>query len=97
MMKLSVPVVFAAVQVEQAQMAQEAENQMKVAKVMARQRLEADALTSRGVRGRDELELRRATETEKRTYRFRNVVMVRRAGWTWSRQEWQGQGGCRRI
>lgn len=61
-------------------MALEAENRMKIAKLMAKQQLEIEALSIRGVRGRDELELRRASDTEKRTFRFRNVVTVRVTG-----------------
>ena len=55
-------------------MAHEAEKQIKLSKLVAKQRLEMEALSARGVRGRDELELRQATETERRTFRFRNVV-----------------------
>ena len=61
-------------QIEQAEMAHEADKQIKLSKLVAKQRLEMDALAARGVRGRDELELRQATETERRTFRFRNVV-----------------------
>lgn len=53
---------------------------MKVAKLTAKQQLEIEALSTRGLRGRDELELRRASDAEKRTFRFRNVVTVREQG-----------------
>lgn len=49
-----------------------------MAKLVAKQKVEMEALAQRGVRGKSELELRRATETERRMFRFRNIVMVRK-------------------
>jgi len=62
-------------ELEQNQQAYEAEQRLKVAKYTAKQQQEMEALLQRGARGRDELELRRVSETERRTYRFRNIVM----------------------
>ncbi len=64
-------------QVEQAALSLAANQQILMSKLASKQALEADVLAARGVRGRDELELRRATEVERRVFRFRNVVMVR--------------------
>ncbi|KAF5836710.1 hypothetical protein DUNSADRAFT_5537 [Dunaliella salina] len=40
-----------------------------------RSRVEMEALLQRGVRGRDELEIKRLSEFEKKTLRFKNVIM----------------------
>lgn len=63
-------------EMEAAQAAYEAEQRLRVAKFTAKQQQEFEALLQRGARGRDELELKRAAETERRNYRFRNIVMV---------------------
>ncbi|KAG2497380.1 hypothetical protein HYH03_004538 [Edaphochlamys debaryana] len=52
----------------------EAESKLKISKVQARQQTEYEALLQRGNKGRDELELKRVAETERRTLRFRNIV-----------------------
>jgi len=64
-----------AAEIEAAQAAYEAEQRLRVTKFSAKQQQEFEALLQRGARGRDELELRRVAETERRTYRFRNIVM----------------------
>ena len=56
--------------------AHEAEHRLKAAKVLSRQQQEQQALLQRGARGRDELELRRCSEAERRSMRFRNIVAV---------------------
>jgi hypothetical protein len=63
-------------ELEQTHQAYEAELRLKMVKFQAKQQQEAEALLQRGARGRDELELRRVNETERRTYRFRNIVAV---------------------
>eukprot|EP00198_Chlamydomonas_reinhardtii_P007796 XP_001697133.1 predicted protein [Chlamydomonas reinhardtii] len=52
----------------------EAESKLKIAKLQAKQQTEFEALLQRGTKGRDELELKRVAETERRTLRFRNIV-----------------------
>ena len=64
-------------ELEQMHQAYEAEQRLKMVKSQAKQQQEAEALLQRGARGRDELELRRVNETERRSYRFRNIVAVR--------------------
>lgn len=54
----------------------EAESKLKIAKFQTKQQLEFEALLQRGAKGRDELELKRVGETERRTLRFRNIVAV---------------------
>ncbi|GFR42594.1 hypothetical protein Agub_g3524 [Astrephomene gubernaculifera] len=52
----------------------EAESKLKIAKLQAKQQTEYEVLQQRGAKGRDELELKRVAETERRTLRFRNIV-----------------------
>jgi len=54
--------------------AHEVEVQMKMAKLLSKQQVELEALMQRGARGRNNLELKRSSEAERRVYRFRNVV-----------------------
>ena len=61
----------------------EADAKLRMVRFQAKQQQEAEALLQRGARGRDELELRRVNETERRMFRFRNIVMVR--GWNSAR------------
>jgi hypothetical protein len=61
-------------QVEHATASAEVEQRLKMSKLVAKQGVEMEALQSRGFRGRDELDLKRMTETERRMQRFRNVV-----------------------
>jgi hypothetical protein len=63
-------------QVEHATASAEVEQRLKMSKLVAKQGVEMEALQSRGFRGRDELDLKRMTETERRMQRFRNVVSV---------------------
>ncbi|KAJ9530727.1 hypothetical protein QJQ45_014879 [Haematococcus lacustris] len=76
-----------AAEMEQTQAAYEAEQRLRMAKFVSKQQVrggsehtndlaqaEFEALLQRGARGRDELELRRCAEVERRSYRFRNVV-----------------------
>ncbi|GFH25878.1 predicted protein [Haematococcus lacustris] len=63
-----------AAEMEQTQAAYEAEQRLRMAKFVSKQQAEFEALLQRGARGRDELELRRCAEVERRSYRFRNVV-----------------------
>lgn len=59
-----------------AQQAFDAEQRLKVTKFHAKQKQELEALLQRGSRGRDELELKRAAEVERRLYRYRNTLAV---------------------
>ncbi|GIL94680.1 hypothetical protein Vretimale_910 [Volvox reticuliferus] len=52
----------------------EAESKLKIAKLQSKQQNEYEVLLQRGSKGRDELELKRLAETERRTLRFRNIV-----------------------
>ncbi|EFJ52709.1 hypothetical protein VOLCADRAFT_115660 [Volvox carteri f. nagariensis] len=52
----------------------EAESKLKIAKLQSKQQNEYEVLLQRGAKGRDELELKRLAETERRTLRFRNIV-----------------------
>lgn len=72
-----------AAEVVQTQQQYEAEQKLRIAKFNTKQKQEFEALLQRGARGRDELELRRIAETERRMFRFRNVIAVRPrlAGW----------------
>ncbi|KXZ51942.1 hypothetical protein GPECTOR_11g67 [Gonium pectorale] len=57
----------------------EAESKLKIAKLQARQQTEYEALQQRGSKGRDELELKRLAEKERRTLRYRNIIMLEMA------------------
>ncbi|GAX85315.1 hypothetical protein CEUSTIGMA_g12732.t1 [Chlamydomonas eustigma] len=61
-------------QLEQATMAAEVEQRLKMSKLVSKQGLEMEAQLCRGVRGRHEMELKRMTETDRRTQRYKNVV-----------------------
>lgn len=75
----------------------EAEQRLRLAKFTARQQQEFEALLQRGARGRDELELRRVSEMERRTLRFRNIVSVGGVGWKEQAQGLFLMGCCRRA
>eukprot|EP00798_Chlamydomonas_sp_ICE-L_P028800 gene28801-31989_t len=59
---------------EQTHMMFDADVRLKLVKQQAKQQLELEALLRRGQKGRDELLLRRTSETEQRNNRFRNIV-----------------------
>lgn len=69
-----------ALELSQTQQAFDAGQKFKLAKFAAKQKQELEALLQRGARGRDEFQLRRVTETERRLYRFRNVITVSDGG-----------------
>mmetsp|Transcript_9940 Transcript_9940/g.27037 ORF Transcript_9940/g.27037 Transcript_9940/m.27037 type:complete len:437 (+) Transcript_9940:117-1427(+) len=60
---------------QEAQLLHEADCTVRLAKLTAKQQVEMEALLQRGARGRDELEIKRLSEFEKKTLRFKNVIM----------------------
>mmetsp|Transcript_11125 Transcript_11125/g.19420 ORF Transcript_11125/g.19420 Transcript_11125/m.19420 type:complete len:389 (-) Transcript_11125:875-2041(-) len=61
-------------ELEQTQATFETEQKLKVSKFTSKQQQEFGSLLQRAARGRDELELRRISESERRMFRYRNVV-----------------------